>query len=505
MKPQINQSSVFPLITAIVFLLFSQEAYSQKGLTLNNALDIAENNSPSIRRSRLGLIRSQENLNAQRAALKSAFSLTINPVAYSQGRTLSEQFAAYTTTQNFSTSAVFNVVQPIVATDATIRLTNTLAYNDFYLKREVPFLYESATKGFDNRLNLRLDQPIFTYNRTKLILQELEFNLENTQISHALSRMQLERQVTQAFYSVYQQQQSLEISLNAYKNMQESYEITRAKAEAGLAAEVELFQAELNLANSRSDYENRLVSLENIKDDFKILVGMSLFDDFLVIPDVTVDTISIDIGFAIDQGMKNRLELRQRQIAIETSQFEMIRTMGLNEFKGSIGVTVGLTGDNENFFNVYENPNSNQSVSLSLTVPLWDWGEKKSRIRATEASIETQEIAYEDEENNIVLSIRKVYRNLLNLRNQIEIARQSTVNANLTYQINLERYRNGDLTGMDLNRFQEQLSQAQISYTNALISYKLELLNLKIQTLYDFENGVQITPMSIFKIGRAHV
>ena len=160
MKPQINQSSVFPLITAIVFLLFSQEAYSQKGLTLNNALDIAENNSPSIRRSRLGLIRSQENLNAQRAALKSAFSLTINPVAYSQGRTLSEQFAAYTTTQNFSTSAVFNVVQPIVATDATIRLTNTLAYNDFYLKREVPFLYESATKGFDNRLNLRLDQPI---------------------------------------------------------------------------------------------------------------------------------------------------------------------------------------------------------------------------------------------------------------------------------------------------------------------------------------------------------
>lgn len=499
MKPQINQSSVFPLITAIVFLLFSQEAYSQKGLTLNNALDIAENNSPSIRRSRLGLIRSQENLNAQRAALKSAFSLTINPVAYSQGRTLSEQFAAYTTTQNFSTSAVFNVVQPIVATDATIRLTNTLAYNDFYLKREVPFLYESATKGFDNRLNLRLDQPIFTYNRTKLILQELEFNLENTQISHALSRMQLERQVTQAFYSVYQQQQSLEISLNAYKNMQESYEITRAKAEAGLAAEVELFQAELNLANSRSDYENRLVSLENIKDDFKILVGMSLFDDFLVIPDVTVDTISIDIGFAIDQGMKNRLELRQRQIAIETSQFEMIRTMGLNEFKGSIGVTVGLTGDNENFFNVYENPNSNQSVSLSLTVPLWDWGEKKSRIRATEASIETQEIAYEDEENNIVLSIRKVYRNLLNLRNQIEIARQSTVNANLTYQINLERYRNGDLTGMDLNRFQEQLSQAQISYTNALISYKLELLNLKIQTLYDFENGVQITPMSIFK------
>lgn len=47
---------------------------------------------------------------------------------------------------------------------------------------------------------------------------------------------------------------------------------------------------------------------------------------------------------------------------------------------------------------------------------------------------------------------------------------------------------------MDLDRSQEQLSQSQISYTNALISYKLELLNLKIQTLYDFEKKMSVTP-----------
>ena len=68
-------------------------------------------------------------------------------------------------------------------------------------------------------------------------------------------------------------------------------------------------------------------------------------------------------------------------------------------------------------------------------------------------------------------------------------------NAQLTYDLNLERYRNGDLTGMDLNLFQEQLSQKQLSYTNALISYKLELLNLKIQTLYDFEKKEQVSPV----------
>jgi outer membrane protein len=100
-----------------------------------------------------------------------------------------------------------------------------------------------------------------------------------------------------------------------------------------------------------------------------------------------------------------------------------------------------------------------------------------------------------EEQNDIILGIRKIYRNLLNLRNQIEIARQNVTNAQLTYDLNLEKYKNGDLTGMDLNIYQNQLSEKQLTYTNSLISYKLELLNLKIQTLYDFEKKEPITPV----------
>jgi outer membrane protein TolC len=132
---------------------------------------------------------------------------------------------------------------------------------------------------------------------------------------------------------------------------------------------------------------------------------------------------------------------------------------------------------------------------LSLEIPLWDWGRRKSMIKASEAGIATSLIALEEEQNNIILDIRKVYRNLLNLRNQIEIARQNVINAQLTYDLNLERYKNGDLTGMDLNIYQNQLSDKQLTYTNSLISYKLELLNLKIQTLYDFEKKEGVTPV----------
>jgi outer membrane protein len=90
-----------------------------------------------------------------------------------------------------------------------------------------------------------------------------------------------------------------------------------------------------------------------------------------------------------------------------------------------------------------------------------------------------------------------VVRSLKNLENQVVIQRKTVENAQLTYDINLERYRNGDLTSLDLGIYQNQLSDRKMALTNAIIDYKIELLNLKIQTLYDFEMEQPIIPKEL--------
>ena len=487
---QLRRPVVATLIFPLILIFCALTVKAQPGITLDEALKIAESNSPTMKKTRLNLVRSRENLNAQNASLKSQFSLSVNPIGYSQIRTFNDLISRWNSTKTTESYGLFTISQPIVMTDARVSLVNRFGYKDSYSEYA-----NSTTKGFSNNLSLNLDQPLFTYNRTRLSLKELQLALENAQLNYAIQLLSLEKMVTQAFYYVYQQQQSLEIANQAYQNMQKSYEVSKNKVDAGISAREEMFQAELNLATTKSDFENKQVSLENAKDDFKLQIGMSLFDDFFVLPNIEVDTVQIDVAFAIDQGLANRMELRQSQINIETAQFDLIQTKSLNEFKGSLGVSVGLFGDNEKFGNVYESPTDNESVSLSLTIPLWDWGERKSRIKATEANIESANISFEEEQNNITLDIRKVYRNLINLQNQIGIAAQSVTNAQLTYDLNLEKYKNGDLTGMDLNIYQNQLSEKQLSYTNSLISYKLELLNLKIQTLFDFEKKTRVIPV----------
>ena len=226
---------------------------------------------------------------------------------------------------------------------------------------------------------------------------------------------------------------------------------------------------------------------------------MYIFEGIAVMADPSVTPIEVDGKKAIEHGLASRMELRQRQISVETSQFDMLSVKALNEFRGDMKLSIGYTGDNSNLAKLYETPTKSPAVSLGFNIPLFDWGEKKARIRSQEAVINTQKLGLTNQETQIKVDIRQVLRNLSNLKNQIEIAFQNEKNSKLTYDINLERYKNGDLTSMDLNLFQQQLSSSKMSSAQSLINYKVELLNLKIQSLYDFTTNEPVVPDKFFK------
>ncbi|MGC1243739.1 MAG: TolC family protein [Chryseosolibacter sp.] len=463
-------------------IVISSVAMAQRTLTLTEAIQIAQGSSPSIKKSMLNLYGNQRSLDAQRAALKSRFALDITPFDYNRNRSFTSLFSRWNTNEDYNSFANFSVSQPVVATDGTISLINRFGYRDNYSEFQ-----DVRTKTYSNNLYLQLDQPVFTYNRTKIQLKELELNLENARISNALQLLSLEQSVTQSFYTFYQRQNNLEIARDEYENQKISYEITQNKVDADLLAKEELYQAELNLATSRSTVENNQVLLDNAADDFKLLLGIDLTEALAVEVDINFVTREVDLNKAILYGLENRMELRQRSINIERSQFELIRTKSLNEFKGAVSLSLGVFGDNVRAPDVYEVPTVNPRIALSFSIPIFDWGENKARMDAANANLEIDKIDLEVEKNEIVINIRKVYRNLQNLENQILIAEQNVKNAELTYDINLERYKNGDLTSIDLNRFQSQLSEKKSTLADALINYKVELLNLKILSLYDFE------------------
>lgn len=484
------------LLWIVSFLcIISIETNAQISMTLDDALNYSIENSPELRRALMNLRRYEFSLNAQRASLKSKFSLTLNPVSYNRNRYFENRLSEWYTNESFSTSGTFSISQPIIWTGATVSLNNRFGWQNN--KSSITGGIDNDNRAFSNDLYLSITQPLFRYNRIKFDLKSIELDYENALINYALQRLNLENSITNNFYNVYTAQNSLEISRAELKDAEANYNVIKNKVDADLSSKDELYQAELNLATARSTVDNRIVSLENAKDDFKKILGITLDTNIEIIAQVSAQPVTIDLGKAITNALNSRLELKQRDISRTELDLQMKQIKETNSFNGELSLSIGITGDNERLGDIYRTPTNNPRVALSFNVPIFDWGERKARIKAQEIAIEMHNLETDEEKKAIEIAIRKSYRNLNNLLTQISIAEQSVKNAQLTYDLNAERYRNGELTGMEMNQFQTQLSNKKMSYVSTIIEYKKELLNMKILTLYDFENDKAIIPLNV--------
>ena len=160
-------------------------------LTLERALNIAFQNSPAMRQASLQLEINERNLFAQQAGLKSQFSLSVSPYFTSSSRVFSELTSNYNTQTLTRSAATFTIRQPIKWTDATLTIRDQFNWNE----SSSSFVGGEKQTSFSNSLTVSLNQPLFTYNTTKMQITELELALENAQLAYAIQKLQIERQV----------------------------------------------------------------------------------------------------------------------------------------------------------------------------------------------------------------------------------------------------------------------------------------------------------------------
>lgn len=488
-KRSLRPQSLLWLLVLFLSILtgFTHESFAQE-LTLEKALEIAFKNSPSIQAAAYNLDISQHNLQAQIAGNKSQFNLTLTPYTYSNVKVFNELTGQYNVQELTKSEARLTISQPIIWTDGEITLTNRFNWQD------ASSSYTGSVKEstFSNSLFLTLSQPLFTYNRLQLQITELELSLEEAQLSFAIQKLQIERSVTQQFLNLFYSWRSLEIAEQELVNSTESFQIIESKVDAGISAPEELYQADLTRANSQASVQNKHMQYENSQDSFKVLLGLPLENELIIVADIRKSLVDVDLAQAIDHGLAFRMELRQNDIAIQNALHNLIQAGAVNEFKAEVNATLGLIGTNPGFGKIYDAPNVDQIVQVSVNIPLFDWGRKKHILASSQAQIDSQRLSASEEIKNIKLEIRQAYRSLQNQRRQIEIAEKNVINAQRTYEINLERYKGGDLSAYDMQLYQVQLTQEQLDEVSALISYKIALLDLKIRTLWDFENNVSV-------------
>ena len=359
---------------------------------------------------------------------------------------------------------------------------------------------ELSNTLFYNRFALSVSQPVFTTNRPRQNLAEAKLMFEKTTSQFTRGQMDIIYNVSEGFYTLYRAMRTLEINNEKLKNSIETFRISKLMAESGQLPEGDLMTAEIEVAQDKIRVTEARGSLNRQKDLFKQLIGLELDMDFDIIPKLEREEVMVDLGIAVKEGLKNRLEISEAELNIELQKINIDRAKQEREFKGSISGFYDITGLStlgkgsvgelfeSSIKNAFDRP-PNRGVIFTLSYPISDWGRGKSILQREKVELLNRKLDRDNLRNKIIIEIRDIVRIFNENKDKLDVHEKNEQLAKRNYRIMELRFENGDISSQELAIERERLFDIQIDYLNSYIDYQLALSNLKRKTMWDFQNN----------------
>lgn len=351
-----------------------------------------------------------------------------------------------------------------------------------------------------SRFALSFNQPIFTANKLKENMKVAELDYRKSTCYFTRIQMDIVYSVTDGFYQVYKLAYEHKINKDRLANSREAYRITKLKQEMGNLPEGEILIAEITVAQDEARVMESEGKLEAAKDEFKLLIGLELKEEIELQADMEFDAFLVDMQQAIEEALRNRMEIQENNLDIELQSIEVKRAKREREFKGNISAYYDFTGLStrdggtvgqlvgSSFNNMVDRP-SNRGIAFTVSYPIADWGRAKNQVRREQVRLKQRELNLENTKRSIEKEIREIVRSVYEAEKRFRINRRNQEVAVESYRISQLRFENGDMTSQELSIEQERLSQVQLSYIESYITYRLSVANLNRKTMYDFENN----------------
>jgi len=468
----------------LFFLLLGSHIYSQQLLTLDDAISIALGESYSIQSAKYSLVSSQKTLEAVKLGLRSTVDMEFDLPNYY--RTLSSQFNPATGSEQFYAVGATKVEgrlyvrQPLVFSNGTVSLVGSLFGREQFTE------LENNTRDFYTNLSFQLNQPLFTFNNQKANLERAEINLEKTERNYSQTERDIIYNVTASFFGLYQAKERVEIAAEKVKQTETSYNTANNKFKAGLIAEVEALQLEVDLASSRSELLNAERRFEEERNNFKLLIGVDLDEEISVTTDLEYMGVEVDLEDALSSALKNRPDLLNSEANIYLSELNIDEVDARRTIRADLNATYGINNTDEKFNALFKDFFDDRSVVMTLSVPVFDWGRNAREVESAEADHKETMLSYKNLKDQIKNEVIRSYNRLMSAKAQVEVLSKSVVVAEKSYNISSERFKAGTITSFDLQQMQLRLTDTKLNNLSALIDYKVALADLERKTFLKY-------------------
>ncbi len=286
-----------------------------------------------------------------------------------------------------------------------------------------------------------------------------------------LSENEVEKTTEQYFWQLVSLQEKMK-TINAVdtllSNIQKDVEVA---VRAGVALRNDLLQVQLR----RNDVESQRLKLQNSINIIRLLLAQYCglnHEAFSVTSDIKNMSLPLPQKQDHSQALLNTAEYQLLGKQVEATDLQKKIAVGQN--LPSVSVGAGY-----NYHNLLDNDHTFGMVFATVSVPITDWWGGSHAIKRKKIEHLKAVEQLEDNAQLLMIRMQNTWNNVVEARQQLEIAQRSIDQAEENLRLNRNFYRAGTSKMSDLLEAQLLYQQSLDHYTDALADYQNKLLEYR--------------------------
>jgi len=293
-------------------------------------------------------------------------------------------------------------------------------------------------------------------------------------------------QVVSLFFDLLAAQSAYNQSVSTMQDRQYLYQTAKKRLDLGTVTKSEVLQLELSLLNAQIEATNNAQSLQKYKFRMFSYIRIYDYDDIEIIPPYSIPIVTLNVDDVINKALNNSTLILGLQIKRMEADQQVAQAKSSKGINVCLEAEVGFYQTADNIKETYRNLKNNETVGLTLSLPIFDWGVGKGRVKMAEAEREMNRMQQQQTHASYMQELRSSVLQFNMQSSQYNNAQKAQDIAERRYDMVKRQFETGAATVTELNTAQQEAENAKGQYLRMQQGFWTEYYKLRRSTLYDW-------------------